>query len=316
MEQGNLKLLQWILAGFFSLIVMMLLWSRFEGSIALFTMLDAWKPPILSALVLSFVGNVVFAAWQWRAAYAQVGIRSGLGEQMYMKTAVYGLRLLPPIRHGAIGRSLYLSRTYQIHRDRGDSAAAVVAWVNVLIMAIFSVFGLLSAGSVIGAFGCFLLAGAVAAGGPALRNAILRGVHENKPKDHWMRSLARFVPVTQLPRGAFWTLFFYGCLSLFTRIVAALLAARAIGLSIPLRDAVGLIPLIILMASLPVSFFGLGMRELLVFLVFSGAGPGHELLAWGLLMSLIDQLPIVIPGLVTMVPFIYSCRFDSWPTPN
>lgn len=316
MDRENLRLLWWVIGICISAVIIIALFTFIDIRAVFIDLVYSWKPPIVTAIICSLFGNLVFAAFQWKAAYDQMGVRTSLGEHMFVKTAVYGLRAVPPIRHGGVGRSHYMSRAHGIPREKSHAAVVLVEWVNALVMLVVAILGLLMGGHVGWVLPLLLAFGVALVAGAEIRNALVRGEHERGPKDNWWRSLKRYVQLTRVPAKSFWTLFFYGLLLLLCRILAAALVASALGVAVPWRTALTYYPVAILVAAVPVAYFGTGLRELAFFVTISGMGANESVLAMGILFSIVDQLPIVIPGLATMAPFIFACRVEDWPSPR
>ena len=80
--------------------------------------------------------------------------------------------------------------------------------------------------------------------------------------------------------------------------------SKAINLNIPFSKMILIFPMIIIISFIPFSIAGLGVREGLVILFFSGFASTQSLLSFGILISFVEYLLPALLGLFFVKPFL------------
>jgi uncharacterized membrane protein YbhN (UPF0104 family) len=84
----------------------------------------------------------------------------------------------------------------------------------------------------------------------------------------------------------------------YTAFIVFLFLVKSVGLSIPVGTIFAYLPLVIILAGIPLTLFGLGVRESLILWFFSAYAPGGAILALGLLFSLAENIIPPFFGLI------------------
>lgn len=82
------------------------------------------------------------------------------------------------------------------------------------------------------------------------------------------------------------------------------LVFKALGLNIPLKSLLTFAPLAMLISEIPVTFLGLGSREVALVFFFSSFGSKELLLAAGILISFAEYLLPNLLSLLALKPFL------------
>lgn len=90
----------------------------------------------------------------------------------------------------------------------------------------------------------------------------------------------------------------------FLEIVALFLISRSIGIDIPFKMIFFVTPLVIIITNLPITIFGLGIREAAMLFLLKGAAPAEIILSCSLLYSLICYLLPALAGLSCTTLFL------------
>lgn len=222
---------------------------------------------VAAAVVVALIVNIPLSALSLERALAAHGSRVSVG-------AAFGATLGHLAPHaggtavvGKAARALYLSRVHGV-----EAKTAVRAEVTLLALKLSALLLLAALGAALArvwwSAPCLLLViGSLGAWGKSRR--------------------ARAGALS----GAFAHALAIGA----GQVVVFALTLRSLQVTLPLAEVIGMFPLCLLGAKIPVSFMGLGVREGLVVVMFSGSAPAEALLGAALLFSLIEQL---LPGLV------------------
>jgi uncharacterized membrane protein YbhN (UPF0104 family) len=222
---------------------------------------------IAAAVVAALFVNLPLSALSLERALAAHGVKLSLGAALGATVGHLALHAGGTAVVGKAARALYLSKAHGV-----EAAAAVRAEVTLLALKLVALLVLAAAGAALArawwSAPCLVLVlGALVAWGErrGARAAALSGAFA------WALAMGM------------------GQLVVFT------LALRSLDVTLPVIQVLGLFPLCLVGAKLPVSLMGLGVREALVLLMFRGSVPAEALLGATLLFSLTEQ---VLPGLL------------------
>jgi len=247
---------------------LLLLGSKVELSAVKQQVLRAAPLPLAGALALSFLSNCLLAAVRWRFILKRLGLRMGLGEAFLVKMGSGPIKSLLPLRSGEASRVLYLKRVHGFSAVAGTASILLELGSNLLVFALFILLG----GICLDADPASSRLPIVLVLGGTLSFLLLVCL---PPARRTLRRLAERLPAPRL-RGAVLTLFslrrFFLPLQLLAllgyslaissgKLLGFFLVARALGVSYSAETYLVALPFSILLATIPVTILGIGLRE-------------------------------------------------------
>jgi uncharacterized membrane protein YbhN (UPF0104 family) len=265
---------------------------------------DAW--PVALAILLNVV-NVHAKVLRWGALLEARGIRYPRSRQYAAFLSSLFVGMLTPGRVGDVLRAQYLRRDLGVAYAEGLASVVVDRICDLYVLVVFAALGVVRYGSVVAGDLATLAWAAVAATmlGPLV--LLVPGVAEalfvrayrrfgggGDSLAHFLdacraqagRSLARTVPLTVL--------------AFVVNYGQAWLMARALGLELSFYDVMCLMAIASLLALLPISVSGVGVRELFLSLAFPALGYSAEAgVGFGLLFFAVNHLVLIAAGFVS-----------------
>ena len=111
-------------------------------------------------------------------------------------------------------------------------------------------------------------------------------------------------PLAAISSQTFLRLAIYSLIIQFTEIITAYLLFKSMRVQTPFHIVLFFMPLAFLLSNLPISIFGLGVRETSVLFLFSPYGTKEALLGLGMLLSLTELVIPVLIGFFSLRIFI------------
>jgi len=223
---------------------------------------------LLAALMVSLSTNCVLAALRWRFILRRMGLEIGLAEAFMIKMGSAPLKSVLPLRAGEAGRVLYLKRRHGFSAVKGTASILLELGSNILVFIALILGGGVICGADPGGSRLPLLAVLAVSAGTAL-------VLSPRSTRRFLRAAAAKIPSARV-RGALDTLFslprFFrplelGGLFAFSlliqsgKLLSFYLAARSLGISYSPATYLVALPFSILLATIPVTILGIGLRE-------------------------------------------------------
>ena len=257
--------------------------------------------PWLAAVIgISLVIHVGIAGAKWWYVLGALGPTIPLREAIWLRLAEGPVRFLLPLKSGEITKAVYLRRAREIPFEVGLASVLVDKATNILVVLAVAVAGLAWMPLGLGPVG--LAIGLLAA--PFVLSSTLQEA---------CRPLARRAPGRL---GRFADDLLGALVGMGGREKVAILALAGILLGAQMLNcaaclaAVGVrppaaalafgVPLVVLIANVPVTISGIGLRELGFLYVFAAWGAGERLVAAGLLLSTFGPVLVALVG----VPFV------------
>ncbi len=276
--------------------------------------LDQARPlPLLVALLVSFLANCWLAAEKWRVIVRRLGLALPAGETFMLKMSSGLIKSVLPLRSGEASRVVYLKRAYGFSLTSSTVSLIVELGSNLLVFAVMiPAFGL-ALGANPG--GCLLpLVLCLAGGGLAvllaartpLRGAIVRWAD----RIPWLRLKAAAFSALSAPgrfSGKDWArVLGFSLLIQSGKFATFYLINRSLGISLSAPSYLVVLPLSILVSTVPLTFLGMGIREYsLVGLIplYDPSVPSALLLGSALLFSLVEYIFPALLGIFWLKPF-------------
>jgi len=283
--------------------------------------------PLLIALAVSFVANCWLASEKWRFIVRRLGLELPPGEAFMLKMSSGLIKSVLPFRSGEASRVVYMKRVHSFSLTASGVSLIVELGSNLLVFAVMiPAFGL-ALGANPG--GCLLplalclvvgvLAVLLAARTP-LRGIIVRWAD----RIPWLRIKAAAFSALSAPgrfSGKDWAIvLLYSLLIQSGKFVTFYLINRSLGISLSAPSYLVVLPLSILVSTVPLTFLGMGIREYsLVGLIplYDPAVPSALLLGSALLFSVVEYIFPALLGVFWLKPFfdgLAGSRRDAAPT--
>lgn len=245
-----------------------LIFRRIEFDRVLASVEQARPPLLLAALGVSFLTNCWLAAVKWQRILSPLGLEISVRESFLIKMGSGPVKSVLPFRAGEASRVLYLKRRYGFSAARTTASILLELLMNILVFLAFIFAGGLAWRNVppgLAALSGLLLAGGLASVIAAGRNGPLR----------WLRPVLARIPGPRL-RGGLETLLtfprffalkqlagplFYSLAIQGGKLLSFFLIASAFRITLPPAVYLVILPFSILVAGIPVTFLGIGLRE-------------------------------------------------------
>jgi uncharacterized membrane protein YbhN (UPF0104 family) len=101
-------------------------------------------------------------------------------------------------------------------------------------------------------------------------------------------------------------LLLYSVIFQLSELIICYILTKSLHINIPLSLIILFVPIIILISNFPVSFGGLGLRELGILLFFSKFGTYEQIISLGIMFSFVECLIPVFVGILFLKPFLYT----------
>lgn len=231
--------------------------------------LDQARPlPLLVALLVSFLANCWLAAEKWRVIVRRLGLALPAGEAFMLKMSSGLIKSILPFRSGEASRVVYLKRAYGFSLTSSTVSLIVELGSNLLVFAVMiTAFGLLLNAN---PKGCLLPLILLLAGGAGLvllatRTPLRGAIVRRAERIPWprLRAAARAALSTpgRFSAGNWAAILGYSLIIQSGKLATFYLINRALGISLSAPSYFVLLPLSILVSTIPLTFLGMGVRE-------------------------------------------------------
>lgn len=268
---------------------------------------------ILLVLLVSTGSNIFMYADRWRRTLMHIGMRVSFAETLCVHLATGPLRLLFPIQVGEVVTAATLAR-----RAGGSTSRVLGSILYGKYLSLAASLLLLAAGLLAGASAetRLLRATAIMSCAALLLFLSLEG---RLVREFATRAASRFHPslgetaghffatFEEIPRAGKLRLYAYSVLFQATEIVSCKLLLDDMGIVLPLSRLIVDVQILVLAASLPISFAGVGSREGVALILLAPFGAPASAVAFGLAYSLFEYLWPMITGL-PLLPWLWRSR--------
>jgi len=256
-------------------------------------------------IAVSAAVNVFMAADKFLRIARLIGAAMPFRESLFLRLASAPIKLIVPGKAGEAAKALYLNKKYKTGIAAGLSAVVFDKVTNLIAALVLLLTCTSWYASAILPSRYYVV---------ALATVLLFLLFRRRP---WMNIVTVKIPakiknpirrltaafmVTGTRRRLWFTA--YSVLFEGSEIINTYLALRAVGVEIPLWDAVALVPVVILIGNLPFTLAGIGAREAGVLVVYSHWGSSAQLVSAGLLISGIEYVLFSVVGVFALPRFI------------
>lgn len=300
------KNLLWIISLAVTGILLFFIFRKIDPEAVLHHLESARVLPLICALAISFVTNCLLASLKWRFIVDRLGLTLSFRESFLIKMGSNPIKSLLPLRSGETSRVIYLKRRHNFSAARTTGSILIELSLNILIFLIFIVLG--------GAIFRVTLDGFIYLITGGLGAVIIIGLIASRTTPRrWVKSSINRIPSPRLRGGleTFFTLhrffsyremgilFIYSLLIQSGKLFTFYLIISAFGLALPASIYFIILPFSILIATIPITLLGIGIREgsLVELVPIYSAISGAVILGPALIFSLVEYLFPALLGL-------------------
>ena len=296
------KKIKWLIS---LLVTLGLLWAVFH-QVNLSQVFSYWRQArliyLLAALLVSFLTNCWLATGKWKLILTRLGLPLPFREAFLIKMGSAAIKSVAPLRSGEATRVVYLKRKYNFSVVKSTASIMIELLANIIVFALIIAGGGLILGFqrlsialifiVLIIFGALLGSGRLKGGVKVLVGKIpypkIRGGLET------LLTLHRYFPSGQIGLILFYSLIIQG-----GKLLTFYLINLSFNLSLPPEAYFVFLPLSILLATIPITILGLGIREgSLTALLHDFCGtPKAAVLGSALLFSVVEYIFPALLGL-------------------
>ncbi len=284
----------------FSALILLFLFSKTDVHkiFLIFGSID--KNLLCLAIVISISINIFGGSYKWKKILEAMNQIAPFSVILQAKLISYPLKLLTPFKAGEIFKAGYLSWMRKFNFSKTLGSVIFDKFLNLL-----GTLSLLSGGvfffepkfylKMVSLFGIALLL--------YLFLYIPYNLHTKMKFPSWINNL--FLGFKEINPKRKAILLFYSIFYQLSELINAYILGKAINLDIPWGAIFLYVPLIVLIANIPITVSGLGTREACIILFFFRYGTKEALFSLGLLLSLVEYVLPAFIGLVcfTMIKF-------------
>lgn len=298
-------LLRFVLTWLMTSLIFVIIFSKIRFS----EVLEALKQTDVTLFSLSIVFTLLAVLFLSTGRYRKIleilECRLSFFETLILRIGSLSINGILPFKMGELSRVAYLKKNHNLSYSRGVGSILVGYALSLFILLLFILIGwffyhlnLLQRIYLTVLFLMFLslvLLFKVGIIPHFLRRALKKFF---KDREAFRALIDRCGPKTVLILF-FYSLGFEGC-----KLLNTFLLFKALNIEIPYGAFFLFAPLSLLVASIPITFWGLGTREAVILLLFSSYATPEKLLGSSLLISFVNRLFPVLLGLFFMKPFL------------
>jgi len=247
----------------------------------------------LIAVLLNFISLGVHAA-KWRQLLTYLGLNIPLKEALFLEISSMPTRILLPLKSGELIQALYLKKKKQFPLKKGAFSLIISAFYDLCTLIFYILVGLVIvkvdfSNIIFWAFttiSLFIITSLLIF---FFKRKYVFKIHKNIIK------IFDFFKNTTLKRAIF--LFLYSMLFNFITLWTYFFIFKSLSISVPFKELVLFIPILLSLTQIPITISGFGTREALIIYLFSNYAPQENLFAVGILVALIMY---VIPSILSI----------------
>jgi glycosyltransferase 2 family protein len=275
----------------------------FYGTTRILVVLARERPDFFAASVALYVAGQVMCSYRWQLLARLNGLSGRWREYLtYYFIGMFTNLFVPGLIGGDAARSTYLGMR---HRRMSPAIASVVADRGIGLVALFWLAAVAASTVASVRLPPSLVRGAVALGLILLLGylaAPIFAVQARRLGGHLGRIVEPLIPYLERP-AALLPAILLSLVLQASLAVCQYLLALGMGLQIPLSGVLLVVPMANVVASIPLTLNGLGMREGAYLVLFGMAGVAHQdAIALGLLWF----SSTMVGGLTGLLPFVLT----------
>lgn len=230
------------------------------------------------AIVISITVHIFLGTEQWRQSLRICNLNIPFLEILLIRLGSMPAKRLVPLRAGEIVKPLYLKKKYNLPLSSGIFSVFLPTFLNLLTAVLFILSGMYILKKIhISAYFILLLLIIIIFG----RQLFLR--------------YYKGMNIAKMKIISFVLLLFISLIYVFSEVIVVYILFNAFNTDISFYNLLILVPLTILITNIPITFHGLGTREVCVVFFFSKYTNAGTLLSIGIMYSFVETiLPLLI----------------------
>lgn len=294
--------LKWLIS---LLVTLGLLWAVFHR-VNFASVLEYWQKArliyLLAALLVSFLTNCWLATGKWKLILTRLGLPLPFREAFLIKMGSAAIKSVTPLRSGEATRVVYLKRKYNFSVVKATASIMLELLTNIVAFALIIAGG----GLILGfkrlpiALICILLVLSAALLSSGRLKEVVQALVGKIPFPKIRGGLQTLLTLHRyFPSGQIGLILFYSLIIQGGKLLTFYLINLSFDLNLPPEAYFIFLPLSILLATIPITILGLGLREgSLTALLHDFCGtPKAAVLGSALLFSLVEYIFPALLGL-------------------
>jgi len=307
MNKKNIKIIKHTFVLLLTIIIFAFLFSKID----FFELINIFKQVNLTllsfAVFISFFNNIFLHADMWKRILKYLGCNISLKEAVFVRISSYSFKILLPMKSGDFIKALYLKKQKNFSLKKGAASilfdiilgmcallslifvGIIFLKINLLNIPIIIIIGLVFSFII---FFCLKIT----------KNfifSIFKRIHLKFY--NILKELCAFEEIIFKKQSYF---IIYAFVIQLIMLINFYILSKAINLNIPFSKIILIFPPIIIISLIPISIFGLGIREGLIILFFSEFASFQSLLSFGILISFVEYILPALTGLFFVKPFL------------
>ena len=254
------------------------------------------------ASFISLSLNIGLGSFKWHKILNASGCSLPYSTVIWVFAGCIPFKLFMPMKSAELLKAIYLEKKHGLTFSRGLSSVAMDKMLNLLVLLCLAIGGLLFSGLAFPPYVlppifvflmCFLFSA-------RLRSLIIFTTRSIHPKLHKETTdlFGSFDEIGKKDKGL---LIMYSFIYQLSEFINTYLLFKALGVTIPFPLLLTVIPLFMVINSLPVTILGLGTREASMIFFLSAYAPAPALLGGSLLVTLVEYVLPVVGGLLYII---------------
>lgn len=240
---------------------------------------------VLLALIVATLNNFLVGAYRWKLILKELDCPISFLQALLIKIGSNPIISVLPFRSGEFFKPLYLKEIKGFPYSRSIVSIVSEYLLNVVSLLIFILIGVV----------IYFFTGNNFTISMNPSTACFCFTYSSFSKhSSYNRLRAYFAELKKLLKKK--SIFLYTLLFMLGELVTVYLLSIALTIPIPFYKLLIFMPVVILLANIPITILGLGTREAAILFFFAGFGPGQDLLSLGILCSFIEYIFPVIVG--------------------
>jgi uncharacterized protein (TIRG00374 family) len=314
------KILKQIFSFLIILVIFVLLFLKvnFSGVVNIIKTVDINL--LIICFAISIISSVIIGSERLRYILHILGCSIHLGETIFMKMGSLPLRMLPSGKIDLVSEIVYLKKYKNFSIFSGLHALILGLIFNIFAQLIFFFSGFIffiflkKNDQILIPVYIFYIAIFIVCLSVVfwvcLRSGKIQKVILPVVKNININLHDKFIKLISIYQGLdsqkLIYLLLYSIVFEFLEIIVCYILARSLGLYLPFYSIVLLIPIVILVTNLPLTFGGIGVREVMLLYFFSRYGSAEQVLSMGMIYSFSEYIIPMLIGLLFMKSFLHK----------
>ncbi len=294
MKKNNVKI---IISLFITIIIFVFLFHKISFFEVANSIENANFKMILLVLIISLFNNFFISSFRWKLILNKIGCKLSAKEALLIKAGSDPIISIVPFKIGEVSRVLYLKRKKSVAPDKTILSILIEYFLNLIALLFFIFVGFM--------FWFFQAKQDIFTEKKILFSSFF-SIRKILCRNNWFNILKKYSKYYHLWKICFLDkkILFLTFLFGFFELLGIYFISESLGTNLPFFSILIYFPLIILTTSIPISFWGLGVREGIIILLFAKYAAVNKLFALSILYSFSEHILPTLLGLSLTYLFI------------